>query len=91
MRVPQLRSLRTRTDEAHKASGNHSYVQCVAYLTAHHPHFRLVALTATPGRTPERVQEIVDNLHISEIEIREAESPEIAKYMFDKVSPWDYC
>lgn len=52
---------------------------------ANHPHFRVVALTATPGRTPEKVQEIVDNLHISHIEIREAEAPEISRYMYKKV------
>ncbi|KAJ9112353.1 hypothetical protein QFC19_000773 [Naganishia cerealis] len=51
---------------------------------ANHPHFRVVALTATPGRTPEKVQEIVDNLHISHIEIREAEAPEISRYMYKK-------
>jgi ATP-dependent DNA helicase MPH1 len=73
-------------DEAHKATGNHSYVQCISYLMANHPHFRVVALTATPGRTPEKVQEIVDNLHISHIEIREAEAPEISRYMYKKVS-----
>ena len=56
---------------------------------ANHPHFRVVALTATPGRTPEKVQEIVDNLHISHIEIREAESPEISRYMYKKVSHID--
>lgn len=72
-------------DEAHKASGNHSYVQCISYLQANHPYFRIVALTATPGRTTEKVQEVVDKLHISRIEIREAESPEISKYMFKKV------
>ncbi|KAJ9105478.1 hypothetical protein QFC21_001849 [Naganishia friedmannii] len=75
-------------DEAHKATGNHSYVQCISYLMANHPHFRVVALTATPGRTPEKVQEIVDNLHISHIEIREAESPEISRYMYKKIKPF---
>lgn len=57
---------------------------------ANHPHFRVVALTATPGRTPEKVQEIVDNLHISHIEIREAEAPEISRYMYKKVSHGDH-
>jgi ATP-dependent DNA helicase MPH1 len=57
----------------------------VAYLHSFHPHFRIVALTATPGRTTEKVQEVVDNLHISRVEIREAEAPEIQRYMFKKV------
>jgi ATP-dependent DNA helicase MPH1 len=73
------------TDEAHKAAGNHSYVQCVSYLHSFHPHLRIVALTATPGRTTEKVQNIVDALHISRVEIREAEAPEIQRYMFKKV------
>lgn len=80
-----LTLIRAIQDEAHKASGNHSYVQCIAYLQANHPYFRIIALTATPGRTTEKVQEVVDKLHISRIEIREAESPEISKYMFKKV------
>lgn len=61
-------------------------MQCISYLQAVHPYFRIVALTATPGGTTEKVQEVVDKLHISRIEIREAESPDIAKYMFKKVS-----
>lgn len=34
-----------------------------------------------------RVQSVVDALHISRIEIREAEAPEIRKYMNEKVGP----
>lgn len=33
-----------------------------------------------------KVQGVVDALHISRIEIREAEAPEIRKYMNEKVS-----
>lgn len=72
-------------DEAHKASGNYAYSTILAYITAHHPYFRVLALTATPGSTVERVQDVVEALHISRIEIREAEAPEIRKYMNDKV------
>lgn len=85
-RYDLTRRLSRLVDEAHKATGNHSYVQCISYLMANHPHFRVVALTATPGRSPDKVQEIVDNLHISHIEIREAEAPEISRYMYKKAS-----
>ncbi|RXK39401.1 hypothetical protein M231_03354 [Tremella mesenterica] len=71
-------------DEAHKASGSYAYTTILAYLTAHHPYFRVLALTATPGADVERVQAVVDALHISRIEIREAEAPEIRKYMNEK-------
>lgn len=72
-------------DEAHKASGNYAYTTIQAYLMAHHPYFRVLALTATPGADVPKVQAVVDALHISRIEIREAEAPEIRKYMNEKV------
>ncbi|WVF67834.1 hypothetical protein IAT40_002595 [Kwoniella sp. CBS 6097] len=71
-------------DEAHKASGSYAYTTILAYITAHHPFFRVLALTATPGADVPRVQAVVDALHISRIEIREAEAPEIRKYMNEK-------
>lgn len=64
------------------------------------PHFRIIALSATPGRTihgklfkqlslnPTElfsffsdVVEVVENLQISEIEIRHVDSPDVAQYM----------
>ncbi|KAI9633416.1 uncharacterized protein MKK02DRAFT_18316 [Dioszegia hungarica] len=71
-------------DEAHKASGSYAYTTILAYLTAHQPHFRVLALTATPGADVPKVQGVVDALHISRIEIREAEDPAISKYMNEK-------
>ena len=73
------------SDEAHKASGSYAYTTILAYITAQHPFFRVLALTATPGADVPRVQAVVDALHISRIEIREAEAPEIRKYMNEKV------
>lgn len=75
----------SHSDEAHKASGSYAYTTILAYLTAHHPFFRVLALTATPGADVLRVQAVVDALHISRIEIREAEAPEIRKYLNEKV------
>ncbi len=73
-------------DEAHKATGNHSYAQVVRYLMARNPHFRVLALTATPGSTPAAVQAIIDSLHISHIEIRDEESLDLRPYIFKKAS-----
>lgn len=47
-------------------------------------HFRILALTATPGSTPEAVQDIVDALHISHIEIRNEDSMDLRQYIFKK-------
>lgn len=47
-------------------------------------HFRILALTATPGSTSAAVQDIVDALHISHIEIRDEESMDLRQYVFKK-------
>ena len=51
---------------------------------ASNPYFRLLALTATPGSTPEAVQTVVDSLHISHVEIRDEESLDLRQYMHEK-------
>lgn len=72
-------------DEAHKGAGEYSYAKVVRFLMAKNPHFRVLALTATPGRTPEAVQAIVDSLHISRIELRDEQSLDIRGYINEKV------
>jgi ATP-dependent DNA helicase MPH1 len=72
-------------DEAHKGKGNHAYAQIVRELMNKNPHFRVLALTATPGNTPDDVQEVCDALHISHIEIRDEFSPDLKEYIHKKV------
>jgi len=54
-------------------------------MMAKNPHFRILALTATPGSTPEAVQTLVDGLHISRIEIRNEGSLDLQQYVHEKV------
>lgn len=72
-------------DEAHKGSGGYAYAQVVRYMMCKNPHFRVLALTATPGNKAEAVQDIVDSLHISHIEIRNEGSMDLKQYIFEKV------
>ncbi|TBU35044.1 P-loop containing nucleoside triphosphate hydrolase protein [Dichomitus squalens] len=71
-------------DEAHRGTGDYAYAQVVRYMMQHNPHHRILALTATPGGKPEVVQEIVDALHISHIEIRSETDPDLKKYLHTK-------
>ncbi|KAG8220105.1 P-loop containing nucleoside triphosphate hydrolase protein [Butyriboletus roseoflavus] len=71
-------------DEAHKGTGDYAYAQVIRYLMTKNPYFRVLALTATPGSTPETVQAIVDSLHISRIEIRDEGSLDLREYMHKK-------
>ncbi|KAJ7597268.1 hypothetical protein C8J56DRAFT_919639 [Mycena floridula] len=71
-------------DEAHRASGDYAYNQVVRFMMAHNPHFRLLALTATPGSSPDAVQTLIDGLRISRIEIRNEESLDLKQYIHEK-------
>ncbi|RKP33636.1 P-loop containing nucleoside triphosphate hydrolase protein, partial [Dimargaris cristalligena] len=68
-------------DEAHRASGNHAYCEVVRELTLRNPHFRILALTATPGQDNDIVQALINNLRISMIELRTEQSADIVKYL----------
>ncbi|XP_055086895.1 Fanconi anemia group M protein [Periophthalmus magnuspinnatus] len=64
-------------DEAHKALGNHAYCQVIRQLASQTKHFRILALSATPGGDTKSVQSVISNLLISHIELRSEESPDI--------------
>jgi len=55
-------------------------------MMAKNAHFRILALTATPGGNPEAVQAIIDSLHIGRIEIRDEQSWDIREYINKKVT-----
>ncbi|KWU41869.1 P-loop containing nucleoside triphosphate hydrolase protein, partial [Rhodotorula sp. JG-1b] len=71
-------------DEAHRASGDYSYCGVIRYMMSRNPHFRVLALTATPGARGEAVQEVIDNLHIGRIEVRAEDSIDIRQYIHKK-------
>ena len=68
-------------DEAHRATGNYAYVEVVKFVKRFNSGFRILALTATPGASIESVQEVIDGLGISRIEIRTEESLDIRQYV----------
>ncbi|KAK1969927.1 type III restriction enzyme [Colletotrichum sublineola] len=71
-------------DEAHRATGEYAYAKVVKRIRQYNPYFRLLALTATPGSKIETVQEIIDNLGISHIEIRTEDSIDIRQYIHQR-------
>jgi ATP-dependent DNA helicase MPH1 len=68
-------------DEAHRATGNYAYVKVVEFMRRFNKSFRILALTATPGASVEAVQEVIDNLEISKVEIRTEESIDIQPFV----------
>ncbi|OAP57706.1 fanconi anemia group M protein [Fonsecaea erecta] len=68
-------------DEAHKATGSYAYVEVVKFLRRFNSSFRVLALTATPGKDVEKVQEVIDGLGIARVEIRTEESLDIREFV----------
>ena len=68
-------------DEAHRATGNYSYVKVVSFLRRFSDSFRILALTATPGSSVEAVQEVIDSLEIAKVDIRTEESIDIRQFV----------
>jgi ATP-dependent DNA helicase MPH1 len=71
-------------DEAHRATGNYSYVKVVEFIRRFSKSFRILALTATPGSKVETVQEVIDGLEISKVEIRTEESIDIQQFVHQR-------
>ncbi|RDW77086.1 p-loop containing nucleoside triphosphate hydrolase-19 [Coleophoma cylindrospora] len=71
-------------DEAHRATGNYAYNNIVKIMRQFNKSFRVLALTATPGASVEAVQEVIDGLEISKVEIRTENSIDIQQYVHDR-------
>uniref|UniRef100_A0A182PI13 Fanconi anemia group M protein n=1 Tax=Anopheles epiroticus TaxID=199890 RepID=A0A182PI13_9DIPT len=69
-------------DEAHKAKGRYAYTDVIRQLVEVNTSFRVLALSATPGRTLEDVAEVIKNLLISHIEVRYDSSQDLQPYVF---------
>ncbi|XP_033207128.1 Fanconi anemia group M protein [Belonocnema kinseyi] len=71
-------------DEAHKSLGKHSYCESIRLLSEENKFFRIVALSATPGDKISKVHEVISSLRISNLELRDDMSPDIAPYINDR-------
>ncbi|CAH6839404.1 Fanconi anemia group M protein [Phodopus roborovskii] len=71
-------------DEAHKALGNYAYCQVVRELVKYTNHFRILALSATPGSDIKAVQQVITNLLIGKVELRSEDSPDILPYSHER-------
>lgn len=71
-------------DEAHRATGNYSYVELVKLIRRYNQSFRILALTATPGANIEAVQEVINGLDIARVEIRTEASIDIRQYVHSR-------
>ncbi|KAG6578303.1 DEAD-box ATP-dependent RNA helicase FANCM, partial [Cucurbita argyrosperma subsp. sororia] len=71
-------------DEAHRALGNYSYCVAIRELMMVPVPLRILALTATPGSKKQGIQQIIDNLHISNLQYRDESDHDVNPYVHDR-------
>lgn len=72
-------------DEAHKALGDYAFCKVIESISESNKNFRIIALTATPGSDIKAVQNVIDRLLISHIELRSDDSIDIQQYSNNRV------
>ncbi len=75
-------------DEAHRASGDYSFVFIAKAYMKRADHPRILGLTASPGSDLEKVREVCKNLFIEEIEMRSQDDPDVQPYVKDIDVEW---
>ncbi|CAK9294692.1 unnamed protein product [Gordionus sp. m RMFG-2023] len=71
-------------DEAHRALGNYAYCQVIQEMLKVNQEFRILALTATPGRDIKTIESVLSNLLISHLEFRTEQCLDVQPYTFAK-------
>jgi ERCC4-related helicase len=77
-------------DEAHRATGNYSYVYIADKYAQQNHDLLVLGITASPGSDPDKIQEVCSNLHIKSVEMRTDSDPDVSPYIFDKDIEWKY-
>ena len=77
-------------DEAHRAVGDYAYVFIAERFTRVRPDGLIVGLTASPGGTREKIQEIMQNLYIKNVEVKTEKDEDVKRYIPGKEEEWVY-
>jgi len=72
-------------DEAHRATGEYSYVFINQKMNNHK-----LALTASPGGSKEKIMEVAENLDMTNFEVRTEEDPDVEPYIQKKDVNWTH-
>ncbi len=83
--VPEEEFSLTIFDEAHRATGEYSYVFISEKMNS-----QKLALTASPGGSKEKIMEVAGNLDIDNFEVRTEDDPDVEPYIQDKQVDWKY-
>ena len=68
-------------DEAHRAVGNYSYVYIAERYVREAENPLILGLTASPGGEKEKIEEVMRNLYIENLEVRTEKDPDVRPYV----------
>ncbi|NOR84818.1 DEAD/DEAH box helicase, partial [archaeon] len=75
-------------DEAHRASGDYAYTYIAKKYIENNKNPLILALTASPGGTEEKIGIICGNLFIENVEIRNEENKDVKEYVKPIKTKW---
>ncbi|MCQ1536018.1 DEAD/DEAH box helicase [Methanosarcina sp. KYL-1] len=76
-------------DEAHRAVGNYAYTFIAEkyFETAKNPH--VLAITASPGSSDEKIAEVCEALHIENVAVKTEKDRDVQPYVQEKEIEWE--
>jgi len=75
-------------DEAHRAVGNYSYVFIAKAYMEQAKNPLILAITASPGSDVERIEEVIKNLYIEDVEVRTEWDEDVKPYIHERKIEW---
>jgi Fanconi anemia group M protein len=75
-------------DEAHRAVGDYAYVTIAAKYREQCPKPLVLGLTASPGSEKEKIDGVIRNLYISQVEARSDEDKDVIPYIQETEIHW---
>ena len=76
-------------DEAHRSRMAYANTSVAKSYIQQSNNPRILALTASPGASKEKINEIMENLNIETVEIRTEYDDEVSPYVKEKVITWE--
>ena len=75
-------------DEAHRSKMRYASTYIASIYMQQSKNPRILALTASPGGTKEKINQICDNLFISDVEIRTYQDKDVLPYVQERKISW---
>ncbi len=75
-------------DECHRSIGDYAYCFIAKKYVESTKNYQILGLTASPGSTEEKINEIKKNLYIDHVEIRTEQDSDVKPYIFKVDNEW---